>query len=135
MSIKSTKGRRLLKILGIDDNTDINDLLNAVLTASGHEYSSVTDGREGVKLIQQNKYDLLLLDIAMPEFSGLDVIDALRKEKLMEKQKIVIVTASSVTEHEIEELLKNGVEKCIRKPLDIDHLVEELEKISITSEA
>ena len=135
MSIKSTEGRRLLKILGIDDNTDINDLLNAVLTASGHEYSSVTDGREGVKLIQQNKYDLLLLDIAMPEFSGLDVIDALRKEKLMEKQKIVIVTASSVTEHEIEELLKNGVEKCIRKPLDIDHLVEELEKISITSEA
>ena len=124
-----------MKILGIDDNTDINDLLNAVLTASGHEYSSVTDGREGVKLIQQNKYDLLLLDIAMPEFSGLDVIDALRKEKLMEKQKIVIVTASSVTEHEIEELLKNGVEKCIRKPLDIDHLVEELEKIAITSEA
>ena len=124
-----------MKILGIDDNPDINELLNTILTASGHEYSSVTSGREGVKLIQQNKYDLLLLDIAMPEFSGLDVIDALRKEKLMEKQKIVIVTASSVTEHEIEELLKNGVEKCIRKPLDIDHLVEELEKIAITSEA
>ena len=124
-----------MKILGIDDNPDINDLLNTILTASGHEYSSVTSGREGVKLIQQNKYDLLLLDIAMPEFSGLDVIEALRKEKLMEKQKIVIVTASAVTEGEIEELLKNGVEKCIRKPLDIDHLVEELEKISVINEA
>ena len=135
MWIKSTKGRRILKILGIDDNPDINELLNTILTASGHEYSSVTSGREGVKLIQQNKYDLLLLDIAMPEFSGLDVIEALRKEKLMEKQKIVIVTASSVTEKEIEELLKNGVEKCIRKPLDIDHLVEELEKISVINEA
>ena len=135
MWIKSTEGRRLLKILGIDDNADINDLLNTVLTASGHEYSSVTSGREGVKLIQQNKYDLLLLDIAMPEFSGLDVIEALRKEKLMEKQRIVIVTASAVTEQEIEELLKNGVEKCIRKPLDIDHLVEELEKISTIREA
>ena len=124
-----------MKILGIDDNPDINELLNTILTASGHEYSSVTSGREGVKLIQQNKYDLLLLDIAMPEFSGLDVIEALRKEKLMEKQKIVIVTASAVTEGEIEELLKNGVEKCIRKPLDIDHLVEELEKISVINEA
>ena len=124
-----------MKILGIDDNPDINELLNTILTASGHEYSSVTSGREGVRLIQQNKYDLLLLDIAMPEFSGLDVIEALRKEKLMEKQKIVIVTASAVTEGEIEELLKNGVEKCIRKPLDIDHLVEELEKISVISEA
>ena len=124
-----------MKILGIDDNPDINELLNTILTASGHEYSSVTSGRDGVKLIQQNKYDLLLLDIAMPEFSGLDVIEALRKEKLMEKQKIVIVTASAVTEGEIEELLKNGVEKCIRKPLDIDHLVEELEKISVINEA
>ena len=124
-----------MKILGIDDNPDINELLNTILTASGHEYSSVTSGREGVKLLQQNKYDLLLLDIAMPEFSGLDVIEALRKEKLMEKQKIVIVTASAVTEWEIEELLKNGVEKCIRKPLDIDHLVEELEKISVINEA
>ena len=124
-----------MKILGIYDNPDINELLNTILTASGHEYSSVTSGREGVKLIQQNKYDLLLLDIAMPEFSGLDVIEALRKEKLMEKQKIVIVTASAVTEGEIEELLKNGVEKCIRKPLDIDHLVEELEKISVINEA
>ena len=123
-----------MKILGIDDNADINDLLNTVLTASGHEYSSVTDGREGVKLIQQNKYDLVLLDIAMPEFSGVDVIDALRKEKLLEKQKIVILTASSITDKEIEELLQIGVKKCIRKPLDIDVLVEELEKISAIRE-
>ena len=124
-----------MKILGIDDNADINELLNTVLTASGHEYSSVTDGREGVKLIQQNKYDIVLLDIAMPEFSGNDVIEALRKEKLLEKQKIVILTASSVTDKEIEDLLQTGVKKCIRKPLDIDVLVEELEKISAIREA
>ena len=118
-----------MKILGIDDNADINELLNTVLTSSGHDYVSVTDGREGIKLIQQNKYDILLLDIAMPEFSGHDVLAALRKEKLFDKQKIVILTASSVTDDEIDQILKNGVHTCIRKPLDIDFLVEKLEQI------
>lgn len=118
-----------MKILGIDDNADINDLLNTVLTASGHDYVSVTDGREGVKLIQQNKYDILLLDLAMPEFSGDDVLAALRKEKLFDKQKIVILTASSITDEEIDKILKDGVHTCIKKPLDIDFLVEKLEQI------
>ena len=118
-----------MRILGIDDNADINALLEAVLTSSGHEYTSVTDGREGVKLIQQNNYDILLLDLAMPEFSGHDVLVALRKEKLFDKQKIVILTASSVTDEEIDKILKDGVHTCIRKPLDIDILVEKLEQI------
>ena len=118
-----------MKILGVDDNADINDLLNTVLTASGHDYVSVTDGREGVKLIQQNKYDILLLDLAMPEFSGDDVLAALRKEKLFDKQKIVILTASSITDEEIDKILKDGVHTCIKKPLDIDFLVEKLEQI------
>ena len=118
-----------MKILGVDDNADINDLLNTVLIASGHDYVSVTDGREGVKLIQQNKYDILLLDLAMPEFSGHDVLASLRKEKLFDKQKIVILTASSITDEEIDKILKDGVHTCIKKPLDIDFLVEKLEQI------
>ena len=118
-----------MRILGIDDNADINALLETVLTASGHEYSSVTDGREGVKLMQQNNYDILLLDLAMPEFSGHDVLAALRKEKLFDKQKIVILTASSITDEEIDKILKDGVIGCIKKPLDIDLLVEKLEQI------
>ena len=118
-----------MKILGIDDNADINALLETVLIASGHEYTSVTDGREGIKLIQQNKYDILLLDLAMPEFSGHDVLAALRKEKLFDKQKIVILTASSITDEEIDKILKDGVIGCIKKPLDIDLLVEKLEQI------
>jgi len=119
----------MMRILGIDDNSDINALLETVLTASGHEYSSVADGREGVKLIQQNKYDILLLDIAMPEFSGHDVIAALRKENLFDKQKVVILTASSIIDEEIDELVKSGVNSCIKKPLDIDVLLERLEQI------
>jgi len=119
-----------VKVLSIEDNADINMLLETVLTSSGHEFVSITDGRKGLELIKQNMYDVVLLDLGMPEFSGFDVLDALKKEKLMNKQKIIILTASSIQDKEINELIKEGVHSYLRKPLDIDVLVEKIQQTS-----
>ena len=116
-------------MLGIDDNVDITRLLDTVLNSSGYEYSYVNNGKEGLKLIQEQKFDLVLLDLAMPEFSGVDVVDALQNEGLINKQKIVLFTASSMTDSEIEQLKKRGVNSCIRKPVDIDILMKKLDEI------
>jgi two-component system, OmpR family, response regulator len=119
-----------MKVLGIDDNPDINMLLGTVLNSSGHEFTSVTDGKEGLELLQKNGYDVVLLDLAMPEFSGFDVLDSLRKDGLIEKQKIILLTASSITDEEINELLKTGVRSYLRKPLDIDLFLEKIEQVN-----
>ncbi|MDF2422448.1 MAG: response regulator [Nitrosopumilus sp.] len=116
-----------MKILGIDDNFAINELLDNVLNASGHEFSYVNNGKEGLKLIQENNYDIVLLDLSMPEFTGVEVIDSLNNGGIINKQKIIIFTASSFTDSEIEELLKNGAHSCIRKPIDIDLLLEKID--------
>ena len=118
-----------MKILGIDDNTDLLDLCKVVLTSDGHEYTGVTKGREGLEEIRNGNFDLVLLDLSMPEFSGIDVIDALDKDGLMNKQKIVIFTASSATEKEYGPLLEKGAHSVIKKPLDVDLLVEHIKKI------
>ena len=118
-----------MKILGIDDNKDLLDLCEVVLTSSGHEYTGVLTGKEGLESMRKEKFDLVLLDLSMPEFSGIDVIDALDKDGLMKKQKIVIFTASSATEKEYGPLLEKGAHSVIKKPLDIDLLVEHIKKI------
>ena len=118
-----------MKILGIDDNQDLLDLCKVVLTTSGHEYTGVLTGKEGLEQIRNGNYDLVLLDLSMPEFSGIDVIDALDKDGLMNKQKIVIFTASSATEKEYGPLLEKGAHSVIKKPLDVDLLVEHIKKI------
>ena len=118
-----------MKILGIDDNKDLLDLCEVVLTANGHEYTGVLTGKEGLEKIREEKYDLVLLDLSMPEFSGIDVIDALDKDGLMHKQKIVIFTASSATEKEYGPLLEKGAHSVIKKPLDVDLLAEHVKKI------
>jgi len=119
-----------LKILGIDDNQDLLDLCKVVLTSDGHEYTGVNNGKEGLENMRKENFDLVLLDLSMPEFSGIDVIDALYSDGLMNKQKIVIFTASSATEKEYGPLLEKGAHSVIKKPLDIDLLVEHIKKIN-----
>jgi len=118
-----------MKILGIDDNIDINRLLDTIMTEYGHQYSFVTDGREGVKLIQQNEYDLVLLDSGMPEFDSRDVLEALRQKDLLQKQRIALFTASSISDDQMNEFMKKGVRSLIRKPIDIDLFLEKIEQI------
>ncbi len=119
-----------MKILGIDDNEDLLNLCEIALTSDGHEYTAIDNGREGLQAIKDKKFDVVLLDLSMPEFSGVDVIDALVKEGIMKKQKVVIFTASSATEKEYGPLLEKGAHSIIKKPLDVDELLETVKKIA-----
>jgi len=113
-----------MKILGIDDNEDLLNLCETVLTSDGHEFTGITNGRDGLKAIQDKKFDVVLLDLSMPDFSGMDVIDALVKEGIMDKQKVVIFTGMSPTEKEIELFLEKGAHSVIKQPVDSDYLSE-----------
>ena len=119
-----------MNILGIDDNEDILKLLDTVLTSKGHNFTQAVNGKDGVKLIEEQNFDAILLDLAMPEFSGLDVIEGLKKSNNLKEQKIILFTASSATDKEIDVLLQNdGIKTCIRKPVDIDTLITKIEKV------
>ena len=119
-----------MKILGIDDNQDLLDLCDVALESDGHEYTGVSTGKEGLQLIRDKQYDIVLLDLSMPDFSGVDVVDALVEEGIIRKQKIVIFTASSATEKEYAPLLESGAHSIVKKPLDVDDLLECINKVA-----
>jgi len=119
-----------MKILGIDDNADILNLCEIALSSEGYDYTGIDGGKEGLEAIKNEKFDLVLLDLSMPDFSGVDVIDALVKEDIMNKQKVVIFTASSATEKEYTPLLEKGAHSILKKPVDIDALLEKINEIS-----
>jgi two-component system OmpR family response regulator len=125
-----------MKFLIIDDSPDITDLLVKVLSAIGHQVSFTNNGREGLELINSEHYDAIFLDIAMPDFSGLDLINALIKEGKLRENLIVLFTASSITDEEVKELIEQGIHSCLRKPVQINTLFEkvnEIEKARISS--
>jgi len=115
-----------MKVLVVDDNAEITDMLSDFLSLSGMEVIVCNDGKMGLDLIFEGNYDKVLLDLAMPEFSGMDVLEQLKQKKFQNMSKIFIFTASSVTEAEIQRLLSTGVNSCIMKPVRMPELIKKL---------
>ena len=113
-----------LKILLVDDNKDITTMMSKYLTLKGHDCLVSNDGKNGLTLIEQQKFDTVLLDLAMPEFSGIDVINSLYTSGKINNNKIILFTASSVKEEEIQDLMKKGVHSCLKKPVTLETLMK-----------
>jgi two-component system, OmpR family, response regulator len=79
-----------------------------------------------LELIRQKKYDLILLDIAMPEYSGFDVIDSLKRDRLLEQENVVVFTASA--RPILDKLEQSGVKEVLWKPCNLEELRALIEK-------
>jgi len=108
----------------IDDNTEITDMMGQFLTLHGYDCIVSNNAEEGLQQILDKNYDFVLLDMAMPEISGIDVIEFLEKRGELTKQKIIVLTASAVTDEELADLLMRGVSKCLKKPIDLNRLLD-----------
>ena len=117
-----------MKVLLIDDNKDINDMVCLCLETQDITVKVVDEGREGLRSIKENHFDVVLLDLAMPGFSGFDIFKALKDEDLLKYKNIVIFTASSVTDNEEQGMLLSGAKGVLKKPISIDDLIETVEK-------
>jgi len=113
-----------VQVLIVDDNQDITDLLSKFLTTKGFDVVVTNDPRDGLELIKEQNYDVVLLDISMPEFSGIDIIEALERKKILKDQKIIIFSANAFTTSEINDLLrKDGVNGCLKKPIQLSEIL------------
>ena len=81
-----------------------------------------------MRSIKENHFDVVLLDLAMPGFSGFDIFKALKDEDLLKYKNIVIFNASSVTDNEEQGMLLSGAKGVLKKPISIDDLIKTVEK-------
>ena len=121
-------GTVVMKIQIIDDNIDITTMLSKYFTLKGHSCSVSNNGHNGLNMIATNQYDVVILDLAMPEFSGIDVVEELYQSGKIAKLNIVALTASSVSKEKEEYLKKMGVHSVLKKPIDPDELLDYLQQ-------
>ena len=95
-----------MKILHVDDSPEICQLYEDMLSVGNHDVKSVNDGQEGLDLVLKNNYDLILLDICMPRYSGMEFIHDLKAKRPSEMKKIIIVSVLELSDSNKEELLK-----------------------------
>jgi len=119
-----------MKILIVDDDVELTKALESTITSVGHDVQCTNDPREGLRLIRMQKHDMVFLDLSMPEFSGVDILDSLAEDGKIKQKNIVIITASAANDEELKKLIHSGVHSVLRKPVDIDAILDKIEEVN-----
>ena len=114
----------MIRILIVDDEKPICDLIDLNLSASGYHCTSVQNGLDAIDLIEKEVFDLILLDIMLPGADGYDVIEYIRPLKI----PVIFITAK----HEVKDRVKGlklGADDYLVKPFDVVELVARVEAV------
>jgi DNA-binding response OmpR family regulator len=110
-----------VKVVVVDDDPTILDLVTTILRLARVDVASAVDGEAGLALAQVVRPDVVLLDIMMPRMNGYDVCRALKAEA--DPPKIVMITAKTSTEDELAALAA-GADGYVRKPFRPDDILK-----------
>ena len=119
-------------MLLVDDSHEIAEAVSFYCGAKNIDCHAVDNGQEGLERIRKDKFDLILLDIAMPEFTGIDIIKSIKQEGSIESKNLVVFTAST-NRRMLDEIKNSGVKEILRKPCSLDDLTELIEKYRPTT--
>ena len=115
-----------IKILVIDDEESMCNFMEIMLAKAGYHVDSVISAPDGVSMLKEKNYDLVIADLNMPEMSGIEVLKQIRSFK--EDQDLVVMTAYASVETAIE-AMKQGAADYITKPFKVDEIKLTIEKI------
>ena len=114
-----------IKILIVEDDSNIADLLRLYLEKEGYEISIASDGGKGVESFRRVQPDLVLLDIMLPVLDGWGVCRAIRAES---KTPVIMLTAKGETEDKVS-ALKQGADDYVTKPFEMPELLARIEAV------
>ncbi len=110
-------------ILYIEDERPMMELVRQVLKTSGYNVVGADTGRKGLEVMRENKPNLLLLDLMMPDFNGWDVYREIKRDKVLANIPVIIITAKVPESNGIIVKDLPPVDDYITKPFEIAHLL------------
>ena len=122
------------KILLVDDDIDLAELVKTKLTAEGHEAFTINTGEGAFELAKQTKPDIAILDIMLPGVTGYQICRRLRKDPELYKIAILILTALG-EEPEILHGLEQGADDYLVKPFKLDRLMDKIAALNALLQA
>ena len=114
-----------LQILVIDDEQVICDACRLVLSERGHTVSHCITGQEGLKALEANAYDLILLDMKLPDIDGTDILAYAREKSLA--ARVIVMTGYSTLANALE-AMKLGATDYLSKPFSEDELLATIDQ-------
>lgn len=119
------KNRRIMRILIVDDEKNLRQVLRIELAAGGAEVEEAENGLKALYLLEKEEYDVVLLDLNMPYLGGIEV---LKKMKFLEYPSEVIILTANATISTAVEAMKMGAYDFLTKPFHMEELSPVIEK-------
>jgi len=110
------------KILAVDDDNDILDVIRIILEDEGYEVFTLANGKQVLELVEEKVPDLILLDVMLGGLDGRDICRELKAHEVFKKIPVVMISAS----HNLNNLLlmPGAPDNFLAKPFDIDRLID-----------
>lgn len=114
-------------VLIVEDNELNMKLFHDLLEAQGYDTLQTKDGREALQLAREHHPDLVLMDIQLPEVSGLEVTKWIKEDEKLRDIPVIAVTAFAMKGDE-EKICQGGCEAYIAKPISVSEFLETVQK-------
>jgi two-component system phosphate regulon response regulator PhoB len=113
---------RMARVLVVEDEADLREVLEYNLTQAGHRVRSAPSGAEALRIAQEHKPELVLLDLMLPDVSGTEVCRSIRKDPQLREARIIMVTAKA---EEIDRVVgfELGADDYVAKPFSVRELL------------
>lgn len=116
-----------MKIIIADDEKEFVDFLKGVLIEKGHKIDVAYDGAKAMELIKKNKYDILFLDQNMPEVTGLEIVEYVKRNNI--KSKTVIITGYEPMSEKFAKAI--GADDYLEKPVSMEQIEIVLKRFQV----
>ena len=116
------------RILVVDDQQDIRDMTALVLSGAGYRVDTVDSGESALSTLEQDRFDLVLLDINMPEMDGWETLRLIRCDEELTALPVVMFSVKGEIRDKIEGLQEGAVD-FVTKPFIVDDLIERVGKV------
>lgn len=117
---------RTIRILIIDDDKDICEYMQILLSQNGYDVQAETDARKALELVKTEDFHVIVLDIMMPEISGMEMLEQIRA---FDSDIAIIIFTGYPSVDTAVTSMKYNVSDYIKKPFDVDEFNQTLEKI------
>lgn len=117
------------KILVVDDEPDICDVVKAILEREGFKVSPANGGPEGLKKLKKQNFDLVLIDFFMPLMSGRELLEKIRADPKLKFTRAAFLTAARFGDLGMDKIRELGALDYIQKPFDSDELVKRVKQL------
>ncbi len=127
ISTNNNPQKKHLKILVVDNDAQIRNLLSNVLEEEGHKIEIAENSNEVLKKLAYSKYDILILNVNMPDMDGYRLSERLSKN-ILNRPKILIFTGRDILKEQVQ-FIVSGADAIIQKGVSIDKLTETIHNL------